>query len=149
MRLLETVPALFMLAASLAVMFGTAGLAVWDGFTPGARFFPLLVGSIGLLLAGVLLWQQWRGADTGMVDRPDRPALVRVGLTVAGLVAMAAGAPVIGLVPMLAVFAIYMLLVVLRQRPVPSLVTALVIAGGTHLIFVRWLSVPLPAPFGF
>jgi hypothetical protein len=43
-----------------------------------------------------------------------------------------------------------MLLVVLRQRMVPSssLVTV-VISRGRHLIFVRWLAVPLPAPFGF
>ncbi|WP_103257078.1 tripartite tricarboxylate transporter TctB family protein [Tabrizicola aquatica] len=148
MRKLEMVPALFMIAASLAVILGTAGLAVWDGFTPGARFFPLFVGGVGLLLAALLLWQQWRGADTGLVDRPGRDALVRVGLTVVALVALSAGAPVIGLVPMLAVFALFLLLVVLRQRLLPSVVTAAVIAGGTHVVFVRLLSVPLPAPFG-
>ncbi len=148
MSKLEMVPALFMIAAALAVIFGTTGLAVWDGFTPGARFFPLFVGSMGLLLAGLLLWQQSRGTDTGTVDRPDRPALLRVGLTVAGLAAMAAGAPVLGLVPMLAVFALFMLLVVLRQPVRPAVVTAAVIAGGTHLVFVRLLAVPLPAPFG-
>jgi hypothetical protein len=31
----------------------------------------------------------------------------------------------------------------------PTMLTTLVIAGGTHLVFVRWLAVPLPAPFGF
>lgn len=148
MRKLETVPALFMIAAALAVILGTGELAVWDGVTPGARFFPLFVGGVGLALAGILLWQQWRGADTGTVDRPDRPSFVRVALTVAGLIALAAGAPLIGLVPMLAVFSLFILLVVLRQRVLPSVITAVVITGGTYLIFVRMLAVSLPAPFG-
>jgi hypothetical protein len=148
MRLLESVPALFLVGASAAVMLGTIGLAMWDGFTPGARFFPVVVGTVGLVLAAVLLWQQWRGTDAGTVDRPDAPALARVGLTVLALTGLAAGAPVIGLVPMLGVFALFVLLVVLRQRVASSLTTAAVIVVGVHLIFVRWLAVPLPAPFG-
>jgi hypothetical protein len=149
MRLLETVPALFMIAASLAAILGTAGLAVWDGFTPGARFFPLIVGSTGLVLAALLLWQQWRGTDTERADVPDSAAVARVGLTVFGLVGLAAGAPRVGLVPMLAVFVLFILLAVLRQRVLPSLLTTAVVVGGVHVVFVRWLSVPLPAPFGF
>lgn len=149
MRKLESVPGLFMIAASAAVILGTAGLSIWDGITPGARFFPLAVGGAGIVLALLLLWQLWTGADRTEVDRPAPDALMRVGLTVAGLVALAAGAPRIGLVPMLAVFAAFMLLVVLRQRLLPTLATTLVIAGGTHLVFVRWLAVPLPAPLGF
>jgi putative tricarboxylic transport membrane protein len=148
MRKLEMVPALFMIAISLVVILGTSELAVWDGITPGARFFPLFVGGLGLLLAAILLWQQWRGADIGTVDRPDRQSLNRVVLTVVGLVGMAAGAPVIGLVPMLAVFSLFILLVVLRQRVLPSVVTAAVVAIGTYLVFVQMLAVPLPAPFG-
>jgi hypothetical protein len=148
MRKLEMVPAAFMIAASLAVILGTRELAVWDGFTPGARFFPLFVGGIGLVLAALLLWQQWRGADTGMVDRPERTALVRVLLTVASLVAMAAGAPLLGLVPMLALFSLFTLLVVLRQPVLPSVVATTVIAGGTYVVFVWMLGVSLPSPFG-
>ena len=149
MRKLEMVPALFMIAASAVVILGTQSLAVWDGFTPGARFFPLFVGGIGLVLAALLLWQQWRGTDNSTVDRPDKAALVRVALTVAGLVTMAAGATVIGLVPMLAAFSMFMLLAVLRQPVLPSVITAAVIAGGTYLVFVRMLGVQLPAPLGF
>lgn len=148
MRLLDAVPALFMIVASLATIMGTADLAVWDGFTPGARFFPLIVGGAGLVLAALLLWQQWRGIDTERAETPDSGALVRVGLTVAALVALAAGAPIVGLLPMLAVFVMFMLLAVLRQRLFPSCVTTVVIVGGVHLVFVRWLSVSLPAPFG-
>lgn len=145
----DAIPALFMIAASGTVFFGTAGLNFWDGVTPGARFFPAGVAGVTLLLALALLWTQVRGTDEGVVDVPDRSALLRVGLTVAGLVALAAGAPVIGLVPMLMVFAAFMLVAVLRQHLLPTAITTLVIGLGTHLIFVRWLAVPLPAPFGF
>jgi hypothetical protein len=50
---------------------------------------------------------------------------------------------------MLAVFVLFILLVVLRQRVLPSLMTAVLITGGVYLLFVRMLAVPLPAPFGF
>lgn len=53
---LDLAPGLFLIALSLGVILGTSGLAVWDGFTPGARFFPLVVGGLGLLLAALLLW---------------------------------------------------------------------------------------------
>ncbi|WP_374427468.1 tripartite tricarboxylate transporter TctB family protein [Tabrizicola sp.] len=148
MRKLDLAPGLFLIALSLGVILGTSGLAVWDSFTPGARFFPLVVGGLGLLLAALLFWQQWRGTDPGQVDRPDRAALVRVGLTIAGLAALALGAPRIGMVPTIAAFSLFILLVVLRQRLLPSVVTTAVIAGGTHLVFARLLAVPLPAPFG-
>jgi len=52
-------------------------------------------------------------------------------------------------VPMLAVFSLFILLVVLRQRALPSLITAAVITAVIDLLFVRLLAVPLPAPFGF
>jgi hypothetical protein len=145
----DAIPALFMIAASGTVFFGTAGLNFWDGVTPGARFFPAGVAGVTLALALALLWTQLRGTDQGVVDVPDRPALLRVALTVVGLFVLAAGAPVIGLVPMLMVFCAFMLIVVLRQRPLPTLITTLVIGVGTHLVFMRWLAVPLPAPFGF
>ena len=101
-----------------------------------------------LFLAALLLWQQRRGTNSGTVDRPDRAALARVALTVAGLVALAGGATLVGMVPMLAAFSLFILLVVLRQPVLPSVVTAGVIAGATYLVFVRMLGVQLPAPFG-
>jgi hypothetical protein len=39
-----------------------------------------------------------------------------------------------------------MLLLVLRQRLVPSLVATAVVALGLQLIFVAWLKVALPPP---
>jgi hypothetical protein len=66
----------------------------------------------------------------------------------AALVALAIGIPLAGFVPMLAAFVLTMLFVVLRKPILPSLLAAVIVAGFVHLVFVRWLSVPLPMPFG-
>jgi len=149
MRIVDAVPAAFMVAAAAAVFFGTGGLAMWDGVTPGARYFPAWISGAAVILAAALLWTQLRGTDRGVVELPGGAALLRVVLTVAGLAALATLAPVVGLVPALMGFSAFMLTAVLRQGPVATAVTTLIIGGGTHLVFVRLLSVPLPAPFGF
>jgi hypothetical protein len=37
---------------------------------------------------------------------------------------------------------------VLRRPILPSILAAVIVAGFVHLVFVRWLSVPLPMPLG-
>ena len=63
MRLLETVPALFILLASAAVFFGTSGLNYWDGVTPGARFFPAVLSVASVIIGISLLYAQSRGIE--------------------------------------------------------------------------------------
>ena len=148
MRPIEAVPALFMLVLAAGIFLGTAGLSYWDGPTPGARFFPAILAIAGAAVALLLLWAQARGIERVTTDFPGTSGAVRVGLTILALLALASGAPVVGFVPVLAAFVTVMLLVVLRQPAVPSLLTAAIVSGFVHLVFVRWLSVPLPMPFG-
>jgi hypothetical protein len=148
MRPIEAVPALFILALAAGVFFGTAGLNYWDGATPGARFFPAALALAGTVVAVLLLWAQARGVERVEVEPLARDGAVRVGATFAALVALAAGVPAVGFVPMLAMFVLGVLLVVLRQRALPSVATAVIVAGFVHIVFVRWLAVPLPMPFG-
>jgi hypothetical protein len=49
---------------------------------------------------------------------------------------------------MLAAFVLTMLFGVLRKPILPSLLAAAIVSGFVHLVFVRWLSVPLPMPLG-
>jgi hypothetical protein len=149
MRPIEAVPALVILALAAAVFLGTAGLNYWDGPTPGARFFPAALAIAGTVVALLLLWAQWRGYERVEIEPLARDGGIRVAASVAALVALAAGVQVIGFTPMLAAFVLGMLLVVLRRPLLPSLATALIVAGFVHLVFVRWLSVPLPMPLGF
>ena len=148
MRPVEAIPALFILVLAAGIFFGTAGLSFWDGPTPGGRFFPAVLAVAGTLVAFLLLWAQWRGIETVDVHVLDPLGLFRVGASVATLVAFAAGIPILGFVPMLAIFVLVMLLAVLRQPILPSVATAAFVAGFVHLVFVRWLSVPLPMPLG-
>jgi hypothetical protein len=148
MRPIEAVPALFILALAAGVFFGTAGLNYWDGATPGARFFPAALALAGTAVALLLLWAQARGVERVDVEPLARDGALRVGATFAALVALAAGVPAVGFVPMLALFVLGVLLVILRQAVLPSLAASVIVAGFVHVVFVRWLSVPLPMPFG-
>jgi hypothetical protein len=142
-------PAIFMIVLSIAIFAGTAGLKYWDNTTPGARFLPVWLSGTGVLLGVLLCVALMRGGDGGMTDLPDRTGLARAALTLSAMAVFTLAAPLIGMVPVLALFMIFMLVAVLRQRLVPSLITTAIVAIGVKLIFVRWLSVPLPAPFGF
>jgi hypothetical protein len=148
MRPIEAVPALFILALAAGVFFGTAGLNYWDGVTPGARFFPAILALVGTAVALLLLWAQARGFERVEVEPLASEGALRVGLTIAALVALAGGVPLVGFVPMLAVFVLGVLLLILRRPVLPSLATAVIVAGFVHVVFVRWLAVPLPMPLG-
>jgi hypothetical protein len=147
MRLLNAVPAIFMVLLAAGILFGTAGLSFWDGFTPGARFFPGWLAGVGVILAVLLVISQWRGTDIATLDLPDAQGAAKVFATTGGLIVLALLAKPIGMVPAMAAFVLFVLLVVLRARLWPSLLTALIIVTGIEVIFVRWLAVPLPAPF--
>ena len=148
MRPIETVPALFILALAAGVFFGTAGLNYWDGATPGARFFPAALALAGTVTALLLLMAPARKLERLDVEPLARVGAIRVGATLAALVALAAGVPVAGFVPMLALFVLAVLLLILRRPAVPSVAAALIVAGFVHIVFVRWLAVPLPMPLG-
>lgn len=147
MRLLAALPAIFMLVLAGSVMLGTAGLNYWDGFTPGARFFPGWLAGAGAVLALLLLLTQWRGTDPGETELPGAFGAVRVGAAMAGLIGLALLAQPLGLVVAAALFMLFLLLVVLRAPLLTSLMTTVIVIGGIEAIFVRWLAVPLPAPF--
>lgn len=147
MRLLNAVPAIFVIALAAAIMLATAGLNFWDGFTPGPRFFPVWLAGAGVFLAVMLLITQRRGTDVATLDLPDAKGFVTVLATIIGLLGLAVLARPIGMVPALALFVMVQLLVVLRAPLWPSVLTTIIIAFVIEGIFVRWLSVPLPPPF--
>jgi putative tricarboxylic transport membrane protein len=146
---LDYMPAIAMMALSLAIFIGTAGLKYWDNVTPGARFLPIWLSAAGGLLGILLFISLWRGGDGGVLDLPDRVGLRRAVLALSAMAIFVVAAPVIGMVPVAGIFMLFMLLAVLGQRLVPSLITPAIVVFGLKFIFAYGLSVPLPAPLGF
>jgi hypothetical protein len=131
-----------MLALSAAVAFDTRGLSFWTDTTPGPAFMPVWLAVAGIVLVALRLLEARRSSTE--IDWPDRFALVRVAMILGGLVAVPLLSPLLGLVPALALFVAYLLVVVLRQRLWPSLATLSITIALVYGIFVGWLRVPLP-----
>jgi putative tricarboxylic transport membrane protein len=148
MRPVEALPAVFLIIVSALVLFGTGTLTYWADITPGPRFFPVWIAGISIVLSVALLVQLRRGTDTGVTEMPDRSAFVRIALTIAGMVAFAIVAPLIGMVAAVVAFMLFVLVGVLRQRVLSSAIAVAIIAGAIEFIFVRTLKIALPpTPF--
>jgi len=141
-RLSEVAPAAFLLALSGAMALETRNLGFWSDTTPGPAFLPVWLAVAGVVLAVLRLLEARRSAPGA--GWPDKAALLRVTLIFAGLMAIPALAPLVGLLPALALFMAYLLFAVLRQRLWPSLATIAITGALVYAIFMRWLGVPLP-----
>jgi putative tricarboxylic transport membrane protein len=144
MRLVEAVPAVFLIFLSMLVLFGTTDLVYWAGITPGPRFFPVWIAGVGIALSIALLVQLHRGTDSGTTDLPERGAFARVALATAAMAAFVVAMPLIGVVPAVVVFMMFILLVVLGQRAIPSAAAAAIVAGAIEIVFVQSLKIALP-----
>ena len=150
MRTLDVAPALIMLGLSAVVYAGTRDLAYWSEFTPGPAFLPTWVAGAGVLISIVILAQALRAGGTAKPEWPDRAGGVRVLLTTAGLMLCVPLAPHLGFVATTVVFIVGMMLLILRRKLVPSLLTALTTGLLIYTVFVWWLKVALPTgPLGF
>jgi hypothetical protein len=140
----DVVPALLMLALSAAMAFDTRSLSFWADTTPGPAFMPVWLAIAGVALFVLRLVEARSASRTEPVQWPEKAALARVALVLAGLVAVPLASPVLGLVVALAAFVAFLLLAVLRQPLGPSLLAIAITVGLVYAIFVGWLGVPLP-----
>jgi putative tricarboxylic transport membrane protein len=144
MRIGNVVPAVVILGLSAAIFFEARGLEYYGETTPGPAFFPLWLAAGGIVLAILQVAEARRAGDDSTPEWPERSVLVRVAMTVFGLAALVLLAPILGMMPCVALFMAFLLLVVLRRPLWPSLATLAVTVLLIHLLFVRWLAVPLP-----
>jgi hypothetical protein len=140
------------------------GAALWEAssfqygseFAPGPGFAPVWLSAIGIALALLIAVNAFkatrRPADSTAEDTDplDRAGLLRVGATLAGLVAMMAIAPWLGLVPSILLFLLFLTLYVQRL----SVLTGIGASVGTvlfvYVVFVVLLDVPIASgPLGF
>ena len=144
MKATDVGPAALVLALSGAIALDTLGLSFWDDTTPGPAFLPVWLAIAGVVLFVLRLSEARSLRNAATVEWPDRAALARVATIFAGLVAVPLLAPLLGLVPSLALLVAFVLLFVLRQALWPSLIAVAVTMGLIYAIFVAWLGVPLP-----
>ena len=140
--------AVAMLVISALVLVATSQLSYWSDFAPGPAFLPRWVGAIGILLGTVLLIASRRPtppqAVVSSVD-DERPHHWRPLLTLGALAALAFFLPTLGLRVSTVLFVLFVLLVVIRRRLLPSIVTAAGTAPIVHVVFVRWLGIDVPS----
>jgi len=153
MKRLEQIAAAIMLVLAAIIVFDTGDLTYWSGLSPGNRFVPLWVAGVSAVLALLLFREAMLRQQDQPVDWPDRDGVIRVGGTFAAICALPIAVSGIGPIPGIgfllttAVFVLVILLVLLRRRLLPSLLAMVVTAGTIYIVFISWLSIPLPKGF--
>jgi putative tricarboxylic transport membrane protein len=145
MRILNFVPAAFVLTLSALILQQTYHLQYYGDTSPGPAFFPFWLAGAGLILFVFECLDARALGDSADTDFPDRSGIVRVVLTFGGLILFPVLSPAIGMIATCALYMAFLLIVVLRQRLIPSAVTIAVTVGLLDIIFIRWLGIALPA----
>jgi len=145
----------------LAAGFG-AGL--WEAstfqygteFAPGPGFAPVWLSAIGIVLSLLIALNAFKATrrpehSTDVAsDALDKSGLHRVGAALAGLAAMLAIAPWLGLVPSIFGFLLFLTLYVQRLSVVTGIVASAATVLFVYVVFVRLLDVPISSgPLGF
>jgi hypothetical protein len=144
MKRLEQLTAILMYLIAAVLILGTGELPAWENAAPGPRFVPIAVAGVSVILASLLLMEARRSDPNTRAEWPDRSGVRRVGLTILGICGFLAVAPWTGFVVGSALFALFMLVVVTRQRLLPSVLVTAIITGLIQGIFISWLEIALP-----
>jgi putative tricarboxylic transport membrane protein len=146
---LDVVPALIMIVLSMVTALGVGNLDYWSDYAPGPAFAPYWIAASGFILSLVLLVQTKLSDRCEKPEWPDRSAAFRILWTFLGLVFILTFSPYLGMITSILIFILFLLLVVLRRKIMPSLITTLITMALIYGVFVRWLNVALPTgPFG-
>jgi putative tricarboxylic transport membrane protein len=138
---------LALLALAAAVVYGALQLRYYTSLGPGPGFFSFWIGIVLGLLAIIMIAQTLREAPEKLPWDfvPDRTGWLRIGTVFLALLFATLGLERLGYC--LTMFAVFVLL--LRSLGsygwLPTMAAAAVASFGTYYIFVKWLSVPLPA----
>ena len=151
MRSADRIVGAALLALALAfVAYALRQYAYWGENGPGPAFLPFWVGLVLALLATLLLVGAVRSPDPGPAWLPDRTGLIRIGIVLGATLAYVALLGVLGMAIATALFLVVLVRWPDRQPWPTAIAVAITVAALNHVVFVRWLKVPLPAgPFGF
>lgn len=148
MRIVNFVPAAFVLSLSALIVQQTYHLQYYGETSPGPAFFPFWLAGAGLVLFVFEFLDARALGNNTDTNFPDRPGMIRVLLAFGGLCLFPVLSPLIGMLPTCALYMAFLLLIVLRQGIGASALTIAVTVGILDIIFIRWLGIALPAfPF--
>lgn len=147
MRLTDAAPAVVMLVLSVVITTDTLPLGMWQGFTPGPAFFPVLIAGFTALLSAQLLFKAYFGAPSEATDWPGGAVLRTISMVYGALLAFFFLTPVLGMIPAIMAFLLIVMIGVLRQPVVGSLCAGVITTALIYVIFVLWLGLPLPKGF--
>ena len=139
------------------------GAALWEAssfqygteFAPGPGFAPVWLSAIGLCVSLMIAVHGMRAMRSGEDSEQAAPALevrglVRVALTLLGLVAMVFLVKPLGLVASILLFLLYLTLVVQRHGVASAVGASVGTVVFVYVVFVYFLDVPVPTgPLGF
>ena len=139
------------------------GAALWEAssfqygteFAPGPGFAPVWLSAIGLCVSLMIAVHGMRAMRSGEDSEQAAPGLevrglVRVALTLLGLVAMVLLVKPLGLVASILLFLLYLTLVVQRHGVASAVGASVGTVVFVYVVFVYFLDVPVPTgPLGF
>jgi putative tricarboxylic transport membrane protein len=147
---------LLLTAVFSACLWEASSFQYGTEFAPGPGFAPVWLSVIGIVLSLAIAFHAFKATRHPELSTSegshalDKGGLYRVGASLAGLAAMLAIVPWLGLVLSIFVFLLFLTLYVQRL----SLLTAICASAGTvffvYVVFVLLLDVPIAAgPLGF
>lgn len=142
----DVVSAFTLLALAIFARASARGLPWGTLHQPGPGFFPR---GLAVLLFALTLLLLVRGlaSEAGSIARlwPDRGGRQRVAIMLATLLGYVLVLDMVGYLIATAGMFLILLRWVGRQGWVTTLITAAVAAGGSYVLFARWLMISLPA----
>jgi putative tricarboxylic transport membrane protein len=122
---------------------------------PGPGFYPSVVGVFLVLTAavcfGIALLQARKDRSAAAPAAPEAGNTKRIGTPTIQLLALlvfyAGSLPYLGFLPAIAVFLLLSMRIFGYRDWARSIVIAILVAGASYMVFVHWLSVPLPRGF--
>ncbi|MBP1696900.1 MAG: hypothetical protein H6Q41_2088 [Deltaproteobacteria bacterium] len=142
MRLAELTGGIVLLLLGVAIFFFSLELPYMSEYGPGPGFLPrwlslALVGCSVAVLVGLLRKQK---KDESFLKPRTREGVKVLGLIIINFLFL----PVLGFSVVLALFTGMTMRAMGRHSWVLCGLTALGVAIGIHLIFIQWLTIPLP-----
>jgi hypothetical protein len=146
MRAASLISSAVWVVLGLAVCGYALRLRLWDAAGPASGFLPFLAGTVFAGAGLVLLIREWAAGPRpgGPPFWADATGRTRVGLVVAGLVAMALLMPTLGFLLAAIVVMVFLLGLTERRRLGSSVLLAVVSSLLIYWLFVSLLQVRLP-----